>query len=201
MGGVSARPQRELHMRDGVTVSCTSNRDGSFDVSWSTGDQGEMISLHVDGSLSEDGTMELIVDQSVRVRASTALRADTKTGALQVRMWPKDTSHGYFWSMDIDDPMAPLSSTVDPSTSRAKSGASQGVVQAPMPGKISRINFDVGDAVQVGDVVVVMEAMKMEHLVPAPMSGILSEIRYQHKDVVDDGAILFIVTEGLAASA
>jgi 3-methylcrotonyl-CoA carboxylase alpha subunit len=203
MGGVSARPQRELHMRDGVTVTCTSNRDGSFDLSWSsssTSDQGEMISLHVDGSLSEDGAMELIVDQSVRVRASTALRADTKTGALQVRMWPKDPSHGYVWSMDVDDPMTPLSSLVDP-TSKANSGASQGVVQAPMPGKISRINFDVGDVVQVGDVVVVMEAMKMEHLVPATMSGILSEIRYEHKDVVDDGAILFIVTDGLAVSA
>src|SRR5574344_687526 len=44
-------------------------------------------------------------------------------------------------------------------------------VAAPMPGKISKINFKAGDAVKSGDVLIMLEAMKMQNEIMAPCDG------------------------------
>ncbi len=49
-------------------------------------------------------------------------------------------------------------------------------VTAPMVGKILKVEKNVGDQVEEDDVIVVMEAMKMEIPVVAPVSGVLKEI-------------------------
>jgi biotin carboxyl carrier protein len=51
----------------------------------------------------------------------------------------------------------------------------------------------VGDAVEEGDVLLLLEAMKMEHQVVSPVSGVVESMSYQVNDVVGDGAILAIV--------
>ena len=50
-------------------------------------------------------------------------------------------------------------------------------VEAPMVGKILKIEKNVGDRVDEDDVVIVMEAMKMEIPIVAPASGILKEVK------------------------
>jgi biotin carboxyl carrier protein len=50
-------------------------------------------------------------------------------------------------------------------------------VEAPMVGKILKIEKNVGDQVEEDEVVVVMEAMKMEIPIVAPTSGVLKEIK------------------------
>lgn len=50
-------------------------------------------------------------------------------------------------------------------------------VSAPMVGKILKVEKNVGDRVEEDDVVVVMEAMKMEIPVVAPVAGIVKEIK------------------------
>ncbi len=50
-------------------------------------------------------------------------------------------------------------------------------VTAPMVGKILKVEKNVGDQVEEDDVIVVMEAMKMEIPVVAPVSGVLKEIK------------------------
>lgn len=50
-------------------------------------------------------------------------------------------------------------------------------VEAPMVGKILRVEKNVGDHVEEDEVVVVMEAMKMEIPVVAPSSGVLKELK------------------------
>jgi biotin carboxyl carrier protein len=52
----------------------------------------------------------------------------------------------------------------------------RGVVTAPLPGVISSIKKSVGDRVEVGNLLLVLEAMKMENEIFAPVSGIVSEI-------------------------
>ena len=61
---------------------------------------------------------------------------------------------------------------------------------APMPGMIVRVNVQVGDAVQPGAPVVVMEAMKMENELRAQTSGTVSAIRVQPGAAVEKGAVL-----------
>jgi biotin carboxyl carrier protein len=78
--------------------------------------------------------------------------------------------------------------------SETLSASGSGIVTTPMPGKVSRINFNVGDVVCVGDVVVVLEAMKMEHPCVSTCNGIISEIRVTPNTIVSDSAVLFVVT-------
>ena len=69
--------------------------------------------------------------------------------------------------------------------------ATGGTIRAPMPGKISEIAIEVGSEVAKGEVLIVMEAMKMEHKLVAPMSGVVTELTtHQVNDIVPDGMIL-----------
>ena len=52
----------------------------------------------------------------------------------------------------------------------------EGVVKAPLPGGINEIRFSVGQSVKAGDVVIILEAMKMENEVVAPKAGILKAV-------------------------
>ena len=87
----------------------------------------------------------------------------------------------------------------------AKKAAATGAaeeIKAPMPGTIVRVEVNEGDAVEAGQVVAVIEAMKMETEIKAEKAGIVKEILVGAKDVVTAGqAIITIAAEGGAASA
>ncbi|MFQ5540018.1 MAG: acetyl-CoA carboxylase biotin carboxyl carrier protein subunit [Candidatus Binatia bacterium] len=63
-------------------------------------------------------------------------------------------------------------------------------ISAPMVGKILKIEKNVGDRVDEDDVVIVMEAMKMEIPVVAPASGTIKEIKISLSQAVEAGDIL-----------
>lgn len=63
-------------------------------------------------------------------------------------------------------------------------------VEAPMPGKILNIKVSEGQAVKFGEVVVIMESMKMETEIVAPADGTVSKILVKAGDSVDTGAAL-----------
>ncbi len=68
-----------------------------------------------------------------------------------------------------------------------------GVVTAPMPGKILDIKVKPGDKVKNGDILVILEAMKMENEIVAPIDGTVKEIRVNVGDNVDRGAVLVVI--------
>ena len=61
---------------------------------------------------------------------------------------------------------------------------------APMPGKITAVNITAGDAVKSGDVLVVLEAMKMEHSIRSPGDGVIVAVHENFGNQVDEGTIL-----------
>jgi biotin carboxyl carrier protein len=67
-------------------------------------------------------------------------------------------------------------------------------VNAPMVGKILRIEANVGDQVAEDDTIVVMEAMKMEIEVVAPAGGTVAEIRVTAGDAVDPDTVVAVIT-------
>lgn len=75
----------------------------------------------------------------------------------------------------------------------APTRASDGEVTAPMNGQVVKVLHAVGDAVEKGDVVLVLEAMKMENEVAAPVRGIIQEFRTTQGVTVRPGDMLFIV--------
>jgi acetyl/propionyl-CoA carboxylase alpha subunit len=68
-----------------------------------------------------------------------------------------------------------------------------GSLVAPMPGTVVRVAAGPGAAVAAGEVLVVLEAMKMEHAVASPAHGRVSEVRVAVGQVVDTGAVLAVV--------
>jgi propionyl-CoA carboxylase alpha chain len=62
-----------------------------------------------------------------------------------------------------------------------------------MPGAVLRVAVEPGQAVTAGDVVLVLEAMKMEHPVTAPADGVVAELAVGVGSQVDAGQVLAVV--------
>ena len=88
-------------------------------------------------------------------------------------------------------PKAAPASSAAAAPKTALSGASGSVVvSAPMPGKILGVKAAVGQAVKKGDVVAVLEAMKMENEIVAPSDGTVASVNVSAGDSVEAGATL-----------
>ena len=74
-----------------------------------------------------------------------------------------------------------------PAASQAVTGEA---VTAPMPGTVLKVNVNVGDSVKAGQVVAVLEAMKMENDIPAPRDGTVAQVLVSKGSTVDTGAPL-----------
>ena len=74
----------------------------------------------------------------------------------------------------------------------AVTGAGEAVT-APMPGNILKVNVNVGDAVKEGQVLVVLEAMKMENEIMAPKNGTVTQVVVSKGSTVDTGAPLVVL--------
>ena len=67
------------------------------------------------------------------------------------------------------------------------------VVAAPMPGNILKVSCSQGQAVKAGDILVVLEAMKMENEILAPRDGTVAQVVTTKGAVVDTGAPLVVL--------
>ena len=76
----------------------------------------------------------------------------------------------------------------------AASGSAGSVeVTAPMPGKILAVKADVGQSVKKGDVILLLEAMKMENEIVAPCDGTVKQLAVQKGSTVATDALLAVV--------
>ena len=85
---------------------------------------------------------------------------------------------------------APAASTPVASAPQAAAKEGNVAVSAPMPGKILAVKAKEGDSVKAGDVLLVLEAMKMENDIVAPQDGVVASINVKVGDSVESGAKL-----------
>ncbi|MBV8441739.1 MAG: hypothetical protein JO312_14470, partial [Hyphomicrobiales bacterium] len=78
----------------------------------------------------------------------------------------------------------------DPLATSAEAEQDEDRLCAPMPGKIIAVHASSGEQVRRGQLLLVMEAMKMEHSILAPHDGAVEEMRYRVGDQVEEGATL-----------
>ena len=85
------------------------------------------------------------------------------------------------------------SSASEASTSSAPTAAAGKPVIAPLPGTINEIKVKVGDKVNAGDTVVILEAMKMQNNIEAETSGTITSINVNKGDAVMEGDTLVTI--------
>ena len=85
---------------------------------------------------------------------------------------------------------APKVAPAAPKAAAPAGAAGSVTVAAPMPGKILGVKANPGQAVKKGDVIVILEAMKMENEIVAPQDGTIASINVATGDSVEAGATL-----------
>ena len=75
---------------------------------------------------------------------------------------------------------------------KGPAGALIGIV-APLPGKVVAVKVNVGDDIRAGDVVIILEAMKMENEIISNLDGKVAEVRVKEGDTVDANDVLVVV--------
>jgi biotin carboxyl carrier protein len=75
----------------------------------------------------------------------------------------------------------------------AEEEAASGSLLAPLPGVVDSVKVQVGDSVEAGDVLIVIESMKMLHSVAAPVAGKVAELRVTAASHVDAGTVLAVI--------
>ncbi len=94
----------------------------------------------------------------------------------------------------VSAPAAPAAVSAPAAPAKqAQPEAGSGTVVSPMPGTVIKIVKNVGDEVKAGELVLILEAMKMENEISAPVSGKIAAINCASGAAVNGGDILFEV--------
>ena len=92
---------------------------------------------------------------------------------------------------DIKTPAAPAPApAAAPAAPVAPASAGATTITAPMPGTILKVNVANGQAVKKGDVLMILEAMKMENEIMAPADGVVASVNVQNGASVEAGSVL-----------
>ena len=91
-------------------------------------------------------------------------------------------------------PAAPAAAPAPaPAPAAAPAPVAGEAVNAPMPGNILKVNVTAGQSVNEGDVLVILEAMKMENEIMAPKAGTVAQVLVSKGSTVDTGATLVVL--------
>ncbi len=134
------------------------------------------VSPHRDGTLSVNAGG---IHMRVR-RDGDALSIDGVRRRIAASLNERTVSvfvDGDAWSLTLHDPLAP--------PDREGGGAER--LLSPMPGRIVSLHTEPGATVQKGDVLIVLEAMKVQMRLAAPRDGVVASVRAQAGELVDEG--------------
>ncbi len=90
-------------------------------------------------------------------------------------------------------PAAPVAETAPAAPAAPVAVGAGTAVNAPMPGTILKVNVTQGQAVKEGEVLCILEAMKMENEIMAPCAGTVSQVLVSKGSSVDTGAALVVI--------
>eukprot|EP00897_Mesotaenium_endlicherianum_P002704 jgi/Mesen1/2461/ME000158S01657 len=174
-------------------LAVTYSRDGSFQTYQGGGASSPLqVSAEVAGP-PDGGDMTVQVDG---VRSPASLCQYTQ-GALQhTHLWLHGDHHHFTsvlpqYPADAAEHHHGHSGGGDHSARGQVAAAGKGSVLTPMAGRVVKVVAATGQPVRRGDPVVVLEAMKMEHVVTAPTAGVVADLAVAAGQQVADGSVLF----------
>lgn len=80
-----------------------------------------------------------------------------------------------------------------PKAAAAPVAAGAATITAPMPGKILDVKVKAGQAVKRGEVVLILEAMKMQNEIMAPADGTIADVRVSAGQAVNTGDVMVVM--------
>jgi propionyl-CoA carboxylase alpha chain len=99
-------------------------------------------------------------------------------------------------TVDVDGPDVSATFEIVPEFVDPADVVAEGSLLAPMPAAVVSVAVESGQTVSKGDVVLVLEAMKMQHTITAPTDGVVSELDVSAGQQVEAGAVLAVIEEG-----
>ena len=119
---------------------------------------------------------------------------------LNGRTYEVEVEHGKAILLDEYEAIAPAPVAAAPVAAPAAAPAAPAAdlaageaVQAPMPGNILKVNVSVGQSVKEGEVLCVLEAMKMENDIMAPKAGKVAQVLVNKGSTVNTGDALVVI--------
>ena len=108
------------------------------------------------------------------------------------------TVNGTTYAVEVEDlggaPAPAAAAAPAPAPAAAPAAPGQGEqILSPMPGNILDVRVKAGDTVKAGDVLMILEAMKMENEILAPKDGTVAQIAVAKGNTVDTGALLAVI--------
>ncbi|MCB0876248.1 MAG: acetyl/propionyl-CoA carboxylase subunit alpha [Solirubrobacterales bacterium] len=146
----------------------------------------------VDYSLRRGGPEISVAGEALdspRVHAATPGMVDLEAGGLRRRYRIRRSGGVHH----VNGPLGQVSLRELPRYPGSGESLAEGALVAPMPGKVIKLAVAAGAEVEAGDVVVVLEAMKMEHELTAPSAGTVSAVAVGEGDQVDAGTPLAVI--------
>ena len=111
---------------------------------------------------------------------------------LNGRTYEVEVEAGKAMLLDEYEAIAPAAPAAAPAPVAAAPVAGE-AVNAPMPGNILKVNVTAGQAVKEGELLCVLEAMKMENEIFAPKAGTVAQVLVSKGSTVDTGATLVVL--------
>ncbi|MEC8975742.1 MAG: biotin carboxylase N-terminal domain-containing protein [Actinomycetota bacterium] len=161
----------------------------------------QMVLVHEEHEIAvnyrpqRDGSFEVRIGEEDEVRSAKLLSSGSDRFEIQlddIQAGGYASKFGNRWYVDI--PAGSLVLTEKSRFPEADIADVEGGLTAPMPGKIVAIEVSEGDSVNTSQLLVLMEAMKMEHQIVAAFDGVVTEVRVAVGDQVDNGELLVIIS-------
>ena len=159
----------------------------SREIHWNV--EGKDVRVRIE-QMKDTGTFRMD-DRSISFRLLD--RNTLEIGGRHVRFYA--THQGNDHAVWIDGRIYRLRRTSKSSPAEGPAGPPGGEITATMPGKLLRLEVEVGETVSDKQTVAIMESMKMESALRAPRAGRVTEIRRQPGDAVEIGEVIVVIEE------
>jgi len=164
------------------------NLPARIELTLSSGGRSHRVRLTLAEGLPREALLE---EDSARLDlAAVSVREGTVhavlDGARHGARWFRRGPHLHLWMEDQHLEFL----LEDPRTREFSASASTGGLTTPLPGVVSAVAVQEGQAVTTGEVLMVIEAMKMEHSITAPHDGVVRAIHFARGDRVPEGSEL-----------
>ncbi|TPJ40267.1 acetyl/propionyl/methylcrotonyl-CoA carboxylase subunit alpha [Mesorhizobium sp. B2-5-13] len=140
-------------------------------------------------SMRPDGRFRVALDAPYDSTNSHDLRAVPRLARWPAHITVFEGAAGYAFT--VPDPLARSD----------EAAAASGSLRAPMPGLVKLVRVAKGDAVIKGQILLILEAMKMEHTIAAPHDGVIAEIAGEGAQVTDGTVLVRFVEEQSASNS